>query len=113
MSEPNEVAAPVILRQFPASVIAPNGTIYEPTRAILTRDGLYVYGVVNRKVATVVAVEPQTGIRHDGIATWIKDGDGNEWQILKGPGCGCGSPLKRMSRTPPKFLNVEPDAVRV
>lgn len=111
----DDPAAPRRWTMFPAKVVGPR--TLQRVKVICTIDGLFVYGrdTGERIVRTLLAIDPYTAIRSGGGTWTLTDVNGDEWTVSvdRSAGCMCGDPLKRMSDTPAKYLNVEPEQVRI
>lgn len=105
-----EYAAPVVHDAFPGFVQAPegDGRKWNEVRAIVTPDELFIYGERTnrfgaRAPVTVLRV-PVAKMRPEGRRWILTDGDGGEWIVAPGTGCGCGSPLRYLpSPIPAEF----------
>lgn len=85
---------------FPALVTSPSGEHWPLARPRFVGSRLQVFAYERGAVRLAADVETTATtslhVERGRPARWsILDADGGEWIVEKGPGCGCGHPLKR------------------
>lgn len=81
---------------FPATVIAPDGTKYDPCRAVVTDTELYVFVDSNPRPVKAFSehiYDFQSTSRTRFIVT-IDDDEQSEYIVSRRAGCGCGNKLR-------------------
>lgn len=80
---------------YPAQVTFPDGTVVDKAK-LFVQGGVAVVGTVrDRRIVEAARLEGVTATQKIGAVTYLTADDGTTWEVRRGAGCGCGSPLKR------------------
>ena len=83
----------VTYSRFPAAVSSPKRS--ERRGALIVADGTARLAVIVAGQGVQVVEEfTVTEVQTSGRSTTLIEDDGTEWQVARGDGCGCGSPLR-------------------
>lgn len=84
---------------FPARATHPDGTVTEPVKVFERGQRVDVVALDDqrRPVVLVSFDRALTRRRVDAKAVLVAETDEGEWTFVRGTGCGCSHPLKRVS----------------